>query len=117
MDLVGRMAVGCGPACDYKFNFYYCNGEEYSEAGDELFPWDEMLEHQEVMYQKGLKKYGEFDYSEDKQLRFAFPQKGTSMDVHLILGADEIEYRIIKLGWNKTNFFIEKLYHEISDDY
>ena len=116
-DLVCRMAVDCGPACGYNYKFYYCMGEDYSEAGDELFPMTEMQKHQKVMYQKGLDKYGDFDYSEDNQLRYVFPQKGTSMDVHLILGADDIEYPILTLGWNKKNFFIEKLYNQISEAY
>lgn len=112
-DLVCRMAVDCGPACGYDYKFYYCNSEFNKEAGAELFPYEEMKTHQEVMYQKGLEKFGDFEYSEDQQLRYIFPQKGTSMDVHLILGADDIEYPIMKLGWNKTNFFVEDLYHEI----
>lgn len=116
-DLICRMAVGCGPACDYDYKFYYCNGEFNSEAGPELFPYSEMQAHQEVMYQKGLKKYGDFDYSEDQQLRYVFPQKGTSMDVNLILGADEIEYPIMTLGWNKTNFYVEEVIEEIREDY
>lgn len=116
-DLVCRMAVDCGPACGYNYKFYYCNSEINTEAGDELFPMAEMRKHQEVMYQKGLKKYGDFDYSEDNQLHYIFPQKGTSMEVNLILGADEIEYPILKLGWNKTNFYIEELYHQISEAY
>lgn len=116
-DLVGRMAVGCGPACSYEFKFYYCNKEDYELALEQPFPVEEMDTHIEKMYKKGTEKYPDLEYAEDYQVRYVFPQQGTSMAVNLILGADEIEYPIIKLGWNKTNFFVEELYHEIKEAY
>ncbi|MEO9531272.1 MAG: hypothetical protein ABJG68_11890 [Crocinitomicaceae bacterium] len=115
-DLIGTMSVGCGPVCDYAFTFYKGKGKDASPIEmTEIMPMNEIEAHKKEMHEKVLNddKYGGFDYPEDAQLYFRFPQKGTSMEVDLIVGADELQTTILELTWDKTKFSIKKKYTEI----
>lgn len=113
-DLLGTMSAGCGPACSYTFNFYICEQEKTKKVNmQEMFPMDEMHEHRDMMREKALEKW-ELDYPEDFAYIYKFPQKGTSMQVDMMLGADEIHVPILKLSWNKEKFSIEELYTDLN---
>lgn len=115
-DLLGTVSVGCGPVCTYDYVFYKCKNGEYEKASmAQLFPMAEMDDHAEVMHKKILDKFEYFDYPNDKTYIFIFPQKGTSMEVELMVGADEIQVPILRLSWDGGRFSIEKKYTEVLD--
>ncbi len=107
-DLIGEMTVGCGPACDYDFKFYSGIGKEIEEVPlKSLVPVAEFEKTKSKIWDNILEKYPT-DYPEDCQFRFIFPEKGTDMQVDLVLGADEIQIPFALLGWNKITFFVKK---------
>jgi hypothetical protein len=112
-DLVGFMSVGCGPVCDYAFRFYKGQGENAQQIEmNEVFPMTEINELQETKHKEILDRdngFG-FDYPEDAQLYYHFPKKGTSMEVDIVIGADELQEPIFSLSWDKTKFSIAKKY-------
>ncbi|NOQ72891.1 MAG: hypothetical protein GQ574_12860 [Crocinitomix sp.] len=111
-DLVGEMTVECGPACGYEYTFYKGKGADIAEyTQDELFPLDAMNKHMDLMADIINEKYP-VEYPEDRQLVYRFPQKGTGMQVDLVLGADEIQVPILKLAWNKTLFTVAEFLKE-----
>lgn len=113
-DLVGQMSVGCGPACDYTFRFYKGQGSGIEDYEMSVFmPLDEIEAHKEKMVPKIIAEYP-VDYPEDSQLVFNFPQKGTSMQVDVVVGADEIRVPLLKLAWDKSVFSVEEFYEEIN---
>lgn len=113
-DLVIQMTVGCGPVCDYDFKFFKGNGNEIAEIKPDLImPMGEITTHQNLMHTKALEKYPDLDYAEDCQLVFNLPQKGTSIEVDIVIGADEVQVPILQLGWNKSTFFVNELYESI----
>lgn len=115
-DLIGSLSVGCGPVCDYSFKFYKGQGKEVEEiAMTTIMPVAEIEKQKVKIQQKVLNddKFGPFDYPDDVQLYFHFPQKGTSMDVDIIMGADELQAKILSLKWDKTGFSIDKLHDDI----
>ncbi|MFT5821724.1 MAG: hypothetical protein ACI8ZM_002978 [Crocinitomix sp.] len=108
-DLVGEMTVECGPACGYTYTFYKGKGAEIEEyPQDKLFPLDAMNKHMNLMADIVIEKHP-VEYAEDRQLVYRFPQKGTGMQVDVVLGADEIQFPILKLAWNKTLFTVAEL--------
>jgi hypothetical protein len=112
-DLVGFMSVGCGPACDYYFEFYKGQGKEIKQIEyTEILPIQEIENMLTERHQEILNREIEigFDYPEDVQVYYRFPKKGTSMEVDIIVGADELQEPLLKLSWNKSKFSIEKKY-------
>jgi len=107
-DLIGEMTVGCGPACDYNFKFYSGIGKGIEEVPlKTVVPVAEFEKTKSKIWDDILEKYPT-DYPEDYQYRFIFPEKGTDMQVELVLGADEIQIPFALLGWNKMTFFVKK---------
>ncbi len=114
-DLVGKMSMGCGPACDYSYQFYVCNKETTQKIElKNIMPIAEMDKHKVKMHEKALKKFN-LDYPEDISYIFNFPRKGTSMEVDIQLGADEVHVPILRLSWDKSKFNIEQLYEEVNE--
>lgn len=112
-DLVGELTVGCGPACSYDFQFYLGNGDEIKPIEPkEILPVDE-LNAQMAKLAKLSNEKDPVEYTEDKQLRYVFPQKGTAMEVHVVLGADELEIKLGKLQWNRLTFTVDYLHDEV----
>ncbi len=112
-DLIGRTDMGCGPVCDYSFSFFEQDKNNGIEVTESIIPLNSMDEHQEKVYELVLEKYPEIEYPEDKQYRFFMPPHGTSMNVNLVVGADEVEVPLLQLGWDQSKFFIEALYETI----
>jgi len=112
-DLIGFMSVGCGPVCDYAFRFYKGQGEDAQQIEmKDVFPMTEINEIQEAKHKEILDRdngFG-FDYPEDSQLYYHFPKKGTSMEVDIVVGADELQEPIFSLSWDKSKFSIDKKY-------
>lgn len=114
-DIVGKMSMGCGPACDYSYQFYVCNKETTQKIElKNIMPIAEMDKHKVKMHEKALKKFN-LDYPEDISYIFNFPRKGTSMEVDIQLGADEVHVPILRLSWDKSKFNIEQLYEEVNE--
>lgn len=106
-DLVGTMTVGCGPACDYKYTFYKGLGSAVHEIDlDEVIPVNELEKKLQIKGDKLRKKY-KVEYPEDQVIVYNLPQKGTSMQVDVILGADEERVPMATLSWNKKEFSIK----------
>lgn len=108
-DLIGRTAASCGPVCDYSYEFYEQNGEEGEVATNTLLPMGEIEEHRKKIHDQLNERY-EYEYEEDCQIYFELPKKGTSMYVHISAGANEHEFRLAKLKWDKKKFSIEEKY-------
>ena len=114
-DLIGTMHAGCGPVCDYRYEFFKCKGQEITKISmARLFPMAKMDDHAEEMRKKVVADQEYIDYPEDKVYLFRFPQKGTSMDVDLMIGAEEYIVPIYKLSWDKQKFSIEETYSELN---
>lgn len=115
-DLLGSLTAGCGPACSYDFDFTVMKDGLEVRDGNSLIPWKEIDAHRDKMMPKIMELYGGgLDYPEDDQYVFIFPQKGTSMQVDLLLGADEVQLPLLKLKWNKEFFSIEERYTTFSE--
>lgn len=113
-DLVGEMEMGCGPACEYDFTFYTGRGSQIAKTDlDVIFPMEEIEAHRKAQLPRIIAEYP-VDYPEDSQLIYNFPQKGTGMQVDLVVGADEITVPLLKLGWNKSSFYVEEKFQEIN---
>ena len=112
-DLLGKMTVGCGPACSYDYEFKVYNSGQLVDENPDIFPKKEMEAHKEKMHQKTLKELEHVDYPEDAQLRYYFPQKGTDMQVNLVIGADEVEVKLLILEWDKQQFSIKKKFEKV----
>lgn len=113
-DLVIAMLVGCGPACDYTYQFYVGKGRNikaYSET--QLVPLTEIEEHKKGIIPKIIEAYP-VDYPEDDQLVYNLPQKGTGMRVDVVVGADEIRVPILFLKWDGNSFSIHEKYTAIN---
>gem|GEM_PF-2857430 len=114
-DFIGKMTVGCGPACDYSFSFYTGKNEAISPVEmSDIFPLERLEKERISHWDAVLLKYP-VEYAEDYQYRFVFPQKGTDMNVDLVLGADEIQIPFAVLGWNKMTFAIKDFSKDISN--
>jgi hypothetical protein len=106
-DLVGELSVGCGPACSYDFSFYEGVGSQIEMIEtNEIIPVDELMGYANDLQPKALKEYP-LDYEEDMQLVYVFPQKGTGMQVDLVLGADELRIKLADLSWDKEKFSVK----------
>lgn len=116
-DLVGFLSAGCGPVCEYDFKFYEFENGEKTDVTKVVIPFDQMDGHAKDMHRKFIEKNGEPEYPDDWFYKFKFPQKGTSMMVDLIIGAEEGEMPLFKLGWDKEKFFIEEKYDKIPELY
>jgi hypothetical protein len=117
-DLIGTMSAGCGPACEYAFTFYKGKGENAKQVSlPTIMPVAEIEAHKKFMVDKITKdeKYNWIEYPEDAQLYFRFPKKGTTMEVDLIMGADEMQTKILDLTWDKKKFAIKKKYSSIKE--
>ena len=114
-DVIGKLTVGCGPVCDYESRFFERDGEHGSENTETIVPWDEINKHAEKLLPRILETYKGIEYSEDHQIVFNLPQKGTSMEVDLVVGADEVRVPILNLGWNKSEFYVLELYEELNE--
>lgn len=66
-----------------------------------------------AIFAKKSNEVNPLDYAEDQQLYFAFPQEGTAMEVHIVLGADEMMIKLGKLNWNKMTFTIDYLLDKV----
>lgn len=110
-DLVGKTSMGCGPVCDYSFDFYQVRAQLVNDVTSTIVPINEINEHKEKMLTKLNKKHEVDDHN--PQLKFVLPQKGTSIEVYLSVDANEYEFPILRLDWNKEEFFIGKKYEEI----
>ena len=105
-DLVGELSVGCGPACTYDYSFYKGVGSQVETIEtSEVIPVDELMEYANELQPKAIKEYP-LDYEEDMQLVYVFPQKGTGMQVDLVLGADELRIKLANLSWDKEKFSV-----------
>lgn len=112
-DLVGVMTVECGGACGYNFEFYEGTGEAITLCDpSSILPIADLEVQRQSLYPKVIEAYP-VDYPDDSEIVYSFPQEGTSMDVDLIVGADEIRVKLAQLGWDKNEFFIEKTYEEV----
>jgi len=112
-DLIGVMTVECGGACGYHFEFYKGSGEAITLCDpSSILPIADLEVQRQLLYPKVIEAYP-VDYPDDSEIVYSFPQEGTSMDVDLIVGADEIRVKLAQLSWNKTKFFIEKTYEEV----
>lgn len=116
-DLVCRMAAGCGPACAYDFEFKVYDKGNLINENPNILPIKEIEKHEEKMHEKVLGALEYTDYPEDAQLRYIFPQKGTDMQVNLVVGADEAEIKLLVLSWDKEKFSIKKKYDEVEFAY
>jgi hypothetical protein len=113
-DLLGKMVAGCGPVCGYVFEFYQCQNEETVLLDfQDILPVAEMDKHRNMMYEKILAEFDWIEYPDDYQYIYNLPEKGTSMEVDLMVGADEVFVPILNLGWNKERFYIIELFDEV----
>ncbi|MBD3638726.1 MAG: hypothetical protein HUJ25_15340 [Crocinitomicaceae bacterium] len=112
-DLLGTMSAGCGPACDYNFDFYIMNNGEKIGDGNRLIPRMEIEDFGASLMPQILEEFEAIEYKEDYQFYYNFPQQGTSMEVDIIVGADEVRIPIILLSWDKEKFSVEKKYTEL----
>lgn len=110
-DLVGKTSKGCGPVCDYDFNFYEIANMESKDVTETILPMSEINSHHEKIRKEITRIYAIED--EESQLLFKLPQKGTSMDVYISMNYNEIEFPILNLSWNKEKFVIAKKIEEI----
>ena len=113
-DLIGKTWMACGPVCDYGFNFYEQEKGEGEEVTESVLPMKEISAHQEKLHQRINEKYTDIEYPQDSQLRFFLPQSGTSMMVNIVVGADEVEFPLLKLKWNKKQFLVDEYYDDIN---
>ncbi|UKN02897.1 hypothetical protein K6119_05135 [Paracrocinitomix mangrovi] len=114
-DLLGTMSAGCGPACDYDFKFYIMKDGEKVGEGNNLIPRMEVEDYGASLMPKILEKYEGIEYQEDYQFFYNFPQKGTSMEVDIIVGADEVRIPIMMLSWDKKKFSVKEKYTELNE--
>lgn len=113
-DLLGVMSAGCGPVCDYSFTWFIGdNGKLEDVEFDKIFPADEINAHRDEMHQKIIDKHPDLDYPGDADLIYNFPKKGTSMEVVISIGAEEIQLPILQLSWDKKRFSVAEYYHEV----
>lgn len=113
-DLLGTLSAGCGPVCDYHFDFFIMNDGEKVADGNDLLPLDELDQLAEAKHAQVLEEYGEgLDYKEDFVVYYDLPQSGTSMDVDLIVGADDIKVKLCKLSWDKSSFSVDEAYEAL----
>ena len=112
-DLIGKTALGCGPICEYSYYFYEQFKGEGSEVTQEILPNDEIEKHRLKIHNLIKDSYENLDNPEDSQLHFFLPQKGTSMLVNIVVGADEVDVPLLKLKWNKKQFLIDEVYDDI----
>ena len=117
-DLLGTMSAGCGPVCSYSYKFYKCQGPDMDEISRAvIFPMEQLDDHREVMHEKIKTEFEGMDYPEDWQYIYRFPQKGTSMQVDLMVGAEEVVIPLVMLSWDKERFSVSEIYKEIPKDY
>ena len=113
-DLLGVMSAGCGPVCSYSFKWFIGDNGKLEDVGfDQIFPGKEINAHRDEMHKKILDKHPDLDYPEDADLIYEFPKKGTSMEVVISIGAEEIQLPIMLLSWDKQRFSVAEYYHEI----
>lgn len=113
-DLVGYTSMGCGPVCSYEARFYEIDGDESTEVTETILPWNELNAHAEKIKTKVIESFGELEY-DDTEYIFQLPQKGTSMEVYISLSANDFEFPIVLLSWDKTKFSISKKYEKIPE--
>jgi hypothetical protein len=111
-DLLGSMSAGCGPVCSYDFDFQIMNEGKKVGDGFSVIPVDEINKQRDLLKPKIIDKYGEPEYP-DYVFYYNLPQKGTAMDVYLVIGADDMTVKVCEMSWNKKEFTIEKLYNEV----
>lgn len=117
-DLLGTMSAGCGPVCEYNYKFYKCQGPEMNEVSRAtIFPMAQIDDHREVMHEKIKNNIDYLDYPDDWQYIYRLPQKGTSMQVDLMVGPEEVTVPLVLLSWDKERFDIEEKYTEIPEQY
>ena len=114
-DLIGYESVGCGPVCDYTFAFYEFEDGKKREVTSEVIPLTEMDEFSDGIYPQIIEKYPNMEYPQDWFYKYEFPQEGTSMTVHYVVGAEEFEMPMFKLSWDRSKFSIEETYDEIPE--
>ena len=112
-DLVAKTSKFCGPGCDYTYSFYQIRRQLVNVVTETIVPIEDITKHQEKMFAK-LKTKHPIDY-ETSQLMFVLPQKGTSIEIYLSADANEYEFPIVRLDWNKEAFVIGKKYETIPD--
>jgi len=113
-DLLGVMSAGCGPVCDYSFKWFIGDNGKLEDVGyDQIFPGDEIMAHKDVMYKKVLEKYPDLEYPDDVGLIYKFPKKGTAMEIDINIGAEEIQFPIMLLSWDKQRFSVAEFYNEV----
>ena len=114
-DFIGKMSVGCGPACDYSFTFYTGKNERITRVEfPTVFPMERM-EKERLSHWDAVQLKYPVEYAEDYQYRFVFPQKGTDINVDLVLGADEIQIPFAVLSWNRMTFAIKGFSEDFSN--
>ncbi|MCG8573357.1 MAG: hypothetical protein MI810_00615 [Flavobacteriales bacterium] len=111
-DLIGETTIGCGPVCDYSAQFFKQNKSEGKEVSQTILPNEEMDAHRDEIIAKVKEKH-DLEYPEDVQYIFELPQKGTSMTVQISIGANELEFPLLELSWDKEKFSIAKKFNEI----
>lgn len=112
-DLVGKTSSSCGPVCDYSVNFYEITPEGDVDVTATIVPAAEIEKQRKKMEELAVKE-GVVESSDDSQLLYILPQKGTSIDVYLSMSSNEVEFPILTLSWDKTKFNISKKYNEIT---
>lgn len=116
-DLVIQMTVGCGPACDYTFAFYEGNGLKVEPVSpQDYIPVAELESQKDEMVKKALLDFT-VDYPEDSQIVYNLPQEGTSIQVDVVIGADEIRFPLAMLGWDGMSFYILEKFEEVKPSY
>lgn len=109
-DLVGQTSRFCGPVCGYSHQFFKFDAEgNKTDVTTDILPWKEIDAHKENMAE-AIREKEELEYEEDVDLWFQLPRKGTSMEVSISMGANEIEAPMMKLSWDKEKFSVEAKY-------
>lgn len=109
-DLFAYSSASCGPVCDYSFEMWECKDGEFGDpVTRQLLPWDDMKKYQNKIWEGVMSRY-EVDRGDGCQFDFKLPQKGTSMEVWISVGANDYEFPLLLLSWDKKKFSIKEKY-------
>ena len=111
-DLIGVTSDNCGPICEYQCSFFEFTEFDSVDVGVQIFPLSKMKKHLSKMRSKTLAAFPQI--KDDKaQFKFLLPHEQGILRVELSIDANQIEFPLIDLKWDGSEFVIEKKYKEI----